>query len=168
MRLFLRLFRIRTYRVVADSLRSPQIRRPEAHEKTSIPKGFLIANVVVVSVYTVGVLATIYSGALIPDQRSTANALSGIVNVIATFLLIVMVDPMIALITDQAIAGERSEHDVKVMVWYLVAGKIIGTILAQLIFLPAAGFIASVAHVIAQPSQIFNFKLYARYFPTWF
>lgn len=168
MRLFLRVFRIRTYRVVADSLRSPIIKRPEQHAKTSIPKGFLIANVVVVAIYTVGVLATIYSGALIPDQRSTANALSGIVNVIATFLLIIMVDPMVALITDQAIAGERTEHDVKVMVWYLVAGKIIGTILAQFIFLPAAGFIASVAHVVAQPSQILNFKLYARYFPTWF
>jgi hypothetical protein len=168
MRLFLRLFRVRTYRVVADSLRSPIIKRPEAHEKTSIPKGFLIANVIVVAVYTVGVLATIYSGSLIPDQRSTANALSGIVNVMATFLLIVMVDPMIALITDQAIAGERTEHDVKVMVWYLVAGKIIGTILAQLVFLPAAGFIASVAHIVAQPSQVFNLKLYARYFPTWF
>jgi hypothetical protein len=168
LKLFLRLFRFRTYRVVADSLRSPQIKRPEAHEKTSIPKGFLIANVVVVAIYTVGVLATMYSGELIPDQRSTANALSGIVNVIATFLLIVMVDPMVALITDQAIAGERSEHDVKVMVWYLVAGKILGTILAQFVFLPAAGFIASVAHVIAQPSQILNFKLYVRYFPSWF
>ncbi len=168
MRLFLRVFRIRTYRVVAESLRSPIIKRPEAHEKASIPKGFLIANVIVVAIYTIGVLATIYSGALIPDQRSTANALSGLVNVAATFLLIVMVDPMIALITDQAIAKERSEHDVQVMVWYLVAGKIIGTLLAQVIFLPAAGLIAAVAFMIAQPSQILNFKLYARYFPAWF
>lgn len=168
MRLFLRVFRIRTYRVVAESLRSPMIKRPEEHKKTSLPKGFLIANVIVVAVYTIGVLATIYSGSLIPDQRSTANALSGIVNVIATFLLIVMVDPMVALITDQAIAGERSEHDVKVMVWYLVAGKILGTVLAQIFFLPAAGFIASMAQFIAQPATIFNLASFSKFFPSWF
>jgi Na+/melibiose symporter-like transporter len=168
LKLFLRLFRVKTYRVVADSLRSPIIKRPEKHEHSKIPKAFLIANVIVVSVYTVGILATMYSGALIPDQRSTANALSGLVNVIATFLLIAMVDPMVALITDQAIGGERSEHDVQVMVWYLVAGKVVGTLLGQLIFLPAAGVIASAAYVVAEPSKIFQLASYTQFFPRLF
>lgn len=168
MRLFLRLLKFRTYRTVADSLRSPMLKRPDQHEKANIPKGFLIVNILVVAVYTIGVLSTIYSGALIPDQRSTANALSGLVNVIATFLLIAMVDPMVALITDQAISGERSEHDVKVMVWYLVAGKIIGTLLAQLLFLPASGIIASAAHIVAEPSKILDFAAYVQYFPRLF
>lgn len=167
-KLFKRFFKIRTYRVLLDSTRAPQFQRPTEHVKTNIPKAFLIANVIVVAVYTTGVLSTIYSGALIPDHRLTADNLSGIVNVIATFLLIVMVDPTIALITDQAIAGERSEHDVRVMVWYLVAGKILGTLLAQFVFLPAAGFIASMAQVIAQPSAIFNLSNFPKFFPKWF
>lgn len=167
-KLFKRFFKLRTYRVLLESTRAPQFKRPEEHVKTNIPKVFLIANVIVVAVYTTGVLSTIYSGALIPDHRLTADNLSGIVNVIATFLLIVMVDPTIALITDQAIAGERSEHDVRVMVWYLVAGKILGTILAQFVFLPAAGFIASMAQVIAQPSAIFNLSNFPKFFPKWF
>jgi hypothetical protein len=166
-KLFLRIFRIRSYRVLLESARPPSLKRPEEHGKVDIPKAFLIANIIVVAFYTTGVLSTIYSGALIPDHRLTADNLSGIVNVIATFLLILMVDPSIALITDQAIAGERSEHEVKVMVWYLVAGKIIGTLLAQLVFLPAAGFIASMAQVIAQPATLTNIGSFGRFFPRW-
>lgn len=166
-KLFKRLFRGRTYRILLESARPPRFKRPEEHAKANIPKGFLIANVIVVAVYTTGVLSTIYSGALIPDHRLTADNLSGIVNVIATFLLILLVDPIIALITDQAIAGERTEHDVKVMVWYLVAGKIIGTVLAQFIFLPAAGFIASAAQVIAKPSTIMHISNFAPFFQRW-
>ncbi len=167
-KLFRRLFRLRSYRVLIESVRPPQMKRPEAHVKSTIPKGFLIANVLVVAIYTTGVLSTIYSGALIPDHRLTADNLSGIVNVVATFLLIILVDPIIALITDQAIAGERTEHDVRVMVWYLVAGKIGGTLLAQLIFLPAAGFIASMALVIAQPATILHISNFSQFFPNWF
>jgi hypothetical protein len=166
-KLFKRVFRIRSYRVLLESARPPSFKRPEEHGKAELPKAFLIANIIVVAFYTTGVLSTIYSGALIPDHRLTADNLSGIVNVIATFLLILMVDPSIALITDQAIAGERSEHDVQVMVWYLVAGKIIGTLLAQLVFLPASGFIASMAQVIAQPSSITNLSSFGRFFPRW-
>lgn len=167
-RLSLRLFRTRTYRVLAESMRKPAIKPPAQHEKAKIPKGFLIANVVVVAVYTIGVLATMYSGALIPDQRSTANALSGLVNVIATFLLIAMVDPTVALITDQAIARERDEHDVRVMVWYLVAGKITGTLIAQLIFLAAAGLIAAAALIVAKPATLLDPAALLQFFPRLF
>lgn len=165
---FKRVFQARTYRVLIESARKPAFRRPEEHKKSTIPHGFLIANVIVVAIYTTGVLSTIYSGALIPDHRLTADNLSGIVNVIATFLLITLVDPSIALITDQAIARERPEHDVKVMVWYLVVGKIVGTLLAQLFFMPASGFIASVAQIIAKPSSLTNLASFARFFPRWF
>ena len=165
---FKRAFQVRTYRVLIESARKPVFRRPEEHKKSTIPHGFLIANVIVVAIYTTGVLSTIYSGALIPDHRLTADNLSGIVNVIATFLLITLVDPSIALITDQAIARERPEHDVKVMVWYLVVGKIVGTLLAQLFFMPASGFIASVAQIIAKPSSLANLASFARFFPRWF
>ncbi len=168
MKLFLRLFRIRTYRVLAESMRRPQMKRPEAFKNTTIPKGFLIANVIVVAVYTTGVLSTIYSGALIPVFRLTADNLSGVVNVLATVLLVIMVDPMIALMTDQAIARERSEDDVKVMVWYLVAGKIIGTLVAQIVFLPAAGTIASVAMIINRPGAIFHPSSLLQFFPRLF
>jgi len=167
-KLLKRLFRGRSYRILLESVRAPQFKRPAEHTKSNIPKGFLIVNVIVVAIYTTGVLSTIYSGALIPDHRLTADNLSGIVNVIATFLLILLVDPIIALITDQAIAGERTEHDVQVMVWYLVAGKIIGTILAQFVFLPAAGFIASMAQVIAQPSSLTHLSSFTQFFPNWF
>lgn len=154
LRVFFKMARLRSFGSLYESLRPPSLAKPTSLKKTRLPKGFLIANVVIVGVYTTGVLSTIYSGALIPTYRLTADNLSGIVNAIATLLLVIIVDPTIALVTDQAVHGERSPDDVKVMVWYLVAGKIAGTLLAQLFFLPAAGLVASTALLIAKPAQV--------------
>lgn len=153
-RVFLKAARLRSLASLFESLRPPSLARPSSLKKSGLPKGFLIANVVIVGVYTTGVLSTIYSGALIPAYRLTADNLSGIVNAIATLLFVIILDPTIALITDQAVHGERNPEDVKVMVWYLVAGKVAGTLLAQLIFLPAAGVVASTALLIAKPAQV--------------
>lgn len=107
----------------------------------NIPKTFLILNVVITSVYTIGILSSIYAGAMLPAYRLTASQLSGIINGGATILFALLVDPKAALITDQAMGGERKTQDVNAMVAMLVGGKIFGTLLAQLIFLPAAALI---------------------------
>lgn len=154
LKVFFKMARLRSFRLFYESLRPPSIARPRPLRQSGLPKAFLIANVVIVGIYTTGVLSTIYSGALIPAYRLTADNLSGIVNAIATLLFVIVLDPTIALVTDQAVHGERSPEDVKVMVWYLVAGKIAGTLLAQLFFLPAAGIVASTALLIAKPAQV--------------
>lgn len=156
LKVFMRAARLRSFRIFYESLRPPSLSKPTTLKKSGLPKAFLLANVVIVGVYTTGVLSTIYSGALIPAYRLTADNLSGIVNAIATLLFVIVLDPTIALITDQAVHGERSPDDVKVMVWYLVAGKIAGTLLAQLFFLPAAGLVASTALLIAKPAQVLS------------
>jgi len=95
-----------------------------------------------VSIYAIGVLSSLYAGALVPEYRVTATQLSGIVNGIATILLVLMVDPTCALITDQAVRGKRSENDVRSMIFYIVLGRILGTlIISQLIFMPSAEYI---------------------------
>lgn len=110
-----------------------------------IPKTFLILNVLMVSIYAIGVLSSLYAGALIPEYRVTATMLSGIVNGIATILLTLLIDPTCAWITDQAVRGKRSEDDVRAMVFYIVLGRVVGTLLiSQLIFLPAANYIKTV------------------------
>jgi hypothetical protein len=45
--------------------------------------------------------------------------------------------------------GDRSEEDVKQMTLYLSATRTLGTVLAQLIFIPAAYFIKFVASLLA-------------------
>jgi len=117
--------------------------------RISIPKGFLILNIIVTGVYTTGVLSSLYAGALFPEFRSTAALLSAVVNGIATVLAATVVDPTAASITDQALRGERSEDDVKQMALYLSCTRILGTIFAQVIFLPSACFIKHIAAWLA-------------------
>lgn len=115
---------------------------------TNIPKNFLIYNVIITSIYTTGIISSLYAGAMLPNFRTTASLLSGIINGFATILLTIIVDPVAALITDQALAGKRTQQDVNTMVVLLVFGKIIGTLLAQLVFLPASYLILYVTKLI--------------------
>ena len=114
-----------------------------------IPKWFILWNVLMVSIYAIGVLASLYAGARVPEYRVTATQLSGIVNGIATILLTLLVDPTCALVTDQAIKGKRKEDDVRTMVFYIIAGRLLGTLLiSQLIFLPASDYIMNVTLLV--------------------
>jgi len=118
-------------------------------EELSIPRKFLVLNVIVTGVYTIGVLSSLYAGALFPEFRTTATLLSGIINGIATILFATVVDPTAAAITDQALRNERPEQDIKQMSFYLALTRLLGTVLAQIVFVPAAWIIKFVAQIIA-------------------
>ena len=53
---------------------------------------------------TIGVLAASYASALAPQYARTAMTLSGVINGVGTLLLVLLVDPVSALITDQALS----------------------------------------------------------------
>ncbi|BAF60709.1 hypothetical protein PTH_2528 [Pelotomaculum thermopropionicum SI] len=120
-----------------------------AARKANIPKLFLILNLVVTGIYTTGVLSAIYAGALFPSFRTTASTLTSVVNGIATILAATVVEPTAAAITDQALRGERSEDDVKQMALYLTVTRLLGTVLAQLIFVPSAYLVKFAASLLA-------------------
>ncbi|MCQ2735968.1 MAG: lipid II flippase Amj family protein, partial [bacterium] len=52
-----------------------------------------------------------------------------------------LVEPSIALITDDAVDGKRPVSNVCAMSIFLAGGTIFGTLLSQVIFVPAAEFI---------------------------
>ncbi|MGC4377724.1 lipid II flippase Amj family protein [Fictibacillus sp. Mic-4] len=109
-----------------------------------IPKRFLLLNAIVTGIYTIGVLSANYAALLVPeDHRLSAVASSGMINGIATILLTLFVDPKSAVITDQALRGKRPYGDVKALVVLLISTKLIGTLLGQVFFIPAAELIAS-------------------------
>lgn len=97
-----------------------------------------VTNIVVVGIWTTGVLSALFAGAMLPSFRSTATLLSGIVNGIAVVLSAFLIDPVTAMITDQAIQGRRSEGEIRHLVFWLISSRLLGTFLAQFIFLPAA------------------------------
>ncbi len=112
-------------------------------------------NVVVIGIWTTGVLSALFAGALLPSFRSTATLLSSIVNGIAVVLAAFLIDPVTAMITDQAIQGIRSENEIMHLTFLLIFSRLLGTFFAQLIFLPAACLVKYVTLMLAQISLLY-------------
>lgn len=129
-------------RKIASSFRLPDAGSFKNLSLKNIPLTFLVLNFIMVSIYAIGVLCSLYAGSQVPEFRTTASQLSGIVNGMATILLALMVDPTAAFITDQAVRGKRSENDVRKVVFYVILGRILGTlILSQILFWPGSEYI---------------------------
>ncbi|MFZ2103126.1 MAG: lipid II flippase Amj family protein [Oricola sp.] len=110
-----------------------------------IPVGIVILNFLASALWTVGVLAAIYAGSIDPEFRVTASTLSAIVNGVATIVMFVMIDPYLAGLTDDVVAGEASEAFFRRFVVWMVAGRLAGTLLAQLLLVPSAHLIVLIA-----------------------
>jgi hypothetical protein len=119
--------------------------------KSNLPKTFLWLNFFANGIFTTSVLSAMYAGALFPEFRATTTVLSGVVNGIATLMFALIVDPTAAMITDQALQGERNQYDVKRMSFYLAITRLGGTVLAQALFVPAAWLIQHTSMFIAHP-----------------
>ncbi|GMU56922.1 MAG: hypothetical protein AMXMBFR33_60680 [Candidatus Xenobia bacterium] len=113
-----------------------------------LPKPFLIGNVVVIAVHTVGVMAAIYASALSHELSRTCTLLSSVVNGVATITLSVIVDPKVALITDDTIEGRRPMEQLNAMAVLLMGGMLLGTVLSQVLLVPSAYFILWVARLV--------------------
>jgi hypothetical protein len=124
---------------------------PESVRKASrfnLPRSYFLLTVLVTAIYTVGVSSTIYASALAPELVRTATTLSGVINGVGTLLLVILVDPVSAIITDQALRGSRPVSAVSHIVIWQVGGRFAGTLLAQLLFLPAALLVVELARLL--------------------
>jgi hypothetical protein len=143
--LILYAFRPSSLLKIIKSFRLPTAASFKGISLKGIPTLFLWLNLLMVSIYAIGVLCSLMAGALLPTYRVTATQLSGIVNGIATILFTLMVDPIAAHITDQTVRGQRKEKDVRTVVFYIISGRLVGTlILSQLLFLPGTEYIKMV------------------------
>lgn len=136
---------------IIRSFRLPRLSMLKGINYKAIPHSFLYLNVFMVGVYAVGVLAALLAGAFLPEHRATAVQLSGIVNGMATIILAMAVDPTGAFITDQTVKGKRPEADVRTMVFFLLAGRVLATfVVAQILLMPSANYIMTVANYIVR------------------
>jgi len=108
----------------------------------AIPKRLFLFHIIISSIYTTGILSALYAGALVPDLTNTASHSSGLINGIATMLLVIFVDPKISVVADEVAKGRGKYVDLKVMTFTMILAKLIGTLLAQFIFIPGAYYIA--------------------------
>ena len=111
----------------------------------SISAGTIVLNVVAVSLWTVGVFAALYAGYLNPQLRVTSSTLSSIVNGVATILMFVIIDPQLSVMTDDVVEGRLDEPSFRRTIVWLVGSRLAGTLLAQVLLLPAASLVVFVA-----------------------
>lgn len=105
-------------------------------------------NVAAIAFWTTGVIASLYAGYLNPALRVTSSNLSAVVNGAATIPMFVFIDPQMSVMTDDVIQGRTSEPHFRRAVVWLLGSRLAGTLLAQLMLIPAAMLIVSVAQIM--------------------
>ncbi len=111
----------------------------------AITPRIIALNVAAQALVTVAVFAALYAGALNPAYRVTASTLSSVVNGVATIALFVFIDPHLSVLTDDVVEGRVSESTFRRAVVWLAGARVAGTVLAQLLLVPAAVLIAAAA-----------------------
>ncbi|MGM1045408.1 MAG: lipid II flippase Amj family protein [Bacillota bacterium] len=107
-----------------------------------IPNRFIFLNIVVTAFYTVGVLSSLYAAHIVPELSTTASQASGIINGIATIILTIFIDPQLGLITDKATHQSETRDQLGKVFTLLMVTRFFGTMLAQLVIVPAAYLIS--------------------------
>jgi hypothetical protein len=110
--------------------------------KDNFPWRVFIMNVVAVAIVTVGVISSLYAGYLNPELRTTSSTLSSVINGFATILMFVFIDPFLSVMTDDVVLGKCKESLFRRYIVYMVFARIVGTLVAQVIFVPSAKIIA--------------------------
>lgn len=113
-----------------------------------LPVKILIFNLVTVALLTVGALAPIYAGSIIPELRATCITLSSIVNGVATILMAIFIDPQLSIMTDDVIEGKCTESDFRTVVISMVVSKTLGTFASLLLIVPSSYLIVFIAKII--------------------
>lgn len=126
---------------VKHYFRSPSLAVIHSFRIGGVPKRMLVLNTCITAIYTVGVLSALYAGLLSPDRSTTTTLSSGMINGFATILLALTIDPKVALLTDQVLSGKKKGSQMSHMVLMLVISRFLGTVLAQLLFIPGARWV---------------------------
>lgn len=108
----------------------------------TFPWRIFVMNIIAVAIITVGVLSAVYASYINPEYRTTASSLSAFINGFATILMFAFIDPHLSAMTDDVTLGKCSETTFRKYIVYLTFARVIGTVIAQIIFLPGAHLLA--------------------------
>ena len=113
-----------------------------------IPSKVMFINVIVSAFSTITVLCCLYAGYLHPELRSTTTAFTGFTTGMALVLSLLFVEPQIALLSDEVVAGNNTEGQFRRFVTVVVFTRFTGTLLSLLLLVPMAYVIVWLAKVI--------------------
>ena len=129
-----------------ESLQFPRWRNiTQVYRGAHIPWGVVFWNMVAMAIWTVGVFSALYAAYLRPDLRVTSSELSAIINGVATILMFMFIDPYLSMLTDEVAEGKVTEPYFRRSIVWLTGSRVVGTIAAQLLLIPAALSIVAIA-----------------------
>jgi hypothetical protein len=134
---------------MADAASVPAAKNLTAvHSGHGVSRSMTAMNIAATALWTVGVFASLYASVLDPEVRVTSSTLSSIINGGATILMAVFIDPHMSGMTDDVVEGKVSESQFRKAIVWLIGSRLAGTLLAQVLLVPAALVIAHVARLI--------------------
>jgi hypothetical protein len=146
LRVFLRAFSPIAVAHVRESLQFPKWRNiTQVYRGAHFPWGVVFWNMVAMAIWTVGVFSALYAAYLRPDLRVTSSELSAIINGVATILMFMFIDPYLSMLTDEVADGKVTEPYFRRSIVWLTGSRVVGTIAAQLLLIPAALSIVAIA-----------------------
>ncbi|MGE7921149.1 lipid II flippase Amj family protein [Viridibacillus sp. NPDC093762] len=140
---FLKQFNIKGIKKIIMCFRVPKLTYLQGITLKTIPKRLFVFNVIVSAVFTIGVLSSLYATMLVPEGYGQAALMSsGIINGVATILLTLFIDPKASVLADRVMKKQCDYVFLKSYSLTMISSKFFGTILAQLLFIPAAYYVA--------------------------
>ena len=128
-----------------DELKRPYVSGVRRAFQNPFPKRFLLASVLTTAIATVSNSAAMYASALVPEGARTAASLSPLLAGFGLFMTIFIVNPIAALVSDEALRGQRPLTDVSYITIWQVGAQLAGTLLAQALLVPAGWGLAVIA-----------------------
>lgn len=147
--LFKRLFSLQYIKRGITHFTLPKFSYLKDTKIKEIPVRLFLVNMIITAIYTIGVLSALYAALLAPERASTAIMASGLINGMATILLVIFVDPKVSVVADEVVNGRGSYQTLKNFSLMMVSSRLLGTLLAQLFFIPGAKYIAWFTQFIA-------------------
>ncbi|WP_409299062.1 lipid II flippase Amj family protein [Peribacillus sp. SCS-26] len=140
--LFVHQLNYRSISKILKCFRMPRFSYLKGITLQTIPKRLFVLNVIISAVFTIGVLASIYASMIVPEDYAQAALMSsGIINGIATILLTLFIDPKASVLAD--VMKKQTQYIyLKSYSLTMISSKFVGTIVAQLLFIPAAYYVA--------------------------
>ena len=140
--LFKRIFSLQYIKRGVTHFSLPKFSYLRGTKMKDIPVRLFLVNMIITAIYTIGVLSALYATLLVPENSTTALMASGLINGMATILLVVFVDPKVSVVADDVVNERGSYQTLKNISLMMVASRLLGTLLAQLFFIPGAKYIA--------------------------
>ncbi len=146
-KIFRRCFSKQAYYYLKSVWILPNFRLYLSHRQVlqGISWRIFVLHIVATAIITTGVLSAMYAAYFNPNFRTTASNLSAFINGISTIVMVVFIDPYLSVMTDDVLLGKCSLSTFKKELFFTLLARLLGTMLAQVIFIPSAMLLAQLA-----------------------